>query len=173
MKLAWGRKVSTTFCDRVLWLAKDLGTDPSFMMACMAFETGRSFSPSIRNAGGSGAVGLIQFMPQTAAGLGTTIEDLSEMSAEDQLRFVWRYFERWRGKLKTLGDVYMAILWPAGVGKDESYVLFDRDGDKPRTYLANKGLDIDLDGRITRKETIARIVAHYQEGMDEAHARMV
>jgi hypothetical protein len=171
MRLAWGNKVSGQFCDRVVWMANDLHTDPSFLMACMAFETGRSFSASIRNGGGSGAVGLIQFMPQTAAGLGTTSEDLAAMTAEDQLRFVWRYFERWRGQLKNLGDVYMAIIWPSGVGKPDPHVLFARDGDRPRTYLANKGLDIDLDGVITRKETLVKIEAHYREGMAEAMAR--
>ena len=33
MKLAWGNKVSQQFCDRVVWMAKDLHTDPSFLMA--------------------------------------------------------------------------------------------------------------------------------------------
>ena len=38
-------------------------------MAVMSFETGGTFDPGIRNAAGSGATGLIQFMPSTAAGL--------------------------------------------------------------------------------------------------------
>lgn len=41
-------------------------------MAAMAFESGETFSPSIKNAAGSGAVGLIQFMPSTAKALGTS-----------------------------------------------------------------------------------------------------
>lgn len=165
MKLAWGKKVSRVFCDRVIWIGQDLEVDPGFLMGCMAFETGRTFSASIKNAAGSGAVGLIQFMPQTAAGLGTTTEALARMTAEDQLRFVWKYFERWRGKLKNLGDVYMAILWPSGVGKPDSHVLFKKTGDKPKLYLSNKGLDLDLDGEITRKEVTTKVRAHYDEGM--------
>jgi hypothetical protein len=173
MKLAWGNKVSQVFCDRVLWMANDLHCDPSHLMACMAFETGRTFSASIRNAGGSGAVGLIQFMPQTAAGLGTTTEALAAMSAEDQLRFVWKYFDRQRGKMKNLGDVYMAVIWPSAVGKPDSHVMFAKDGERPRTYLANKGLDIDLDGRITRKETLSKVEALLAEGMQAGLTREV
>ena len=66
--LAWGAKVSAAFRNKVRAIASELGTDPNFLMAAMAFETGRSFSPSQRNQAGSGAVGLIQFMPRTAAG---------------------------------------------------------------------------------------------------------
>lgn len=173
MKLAWGNKVSQTFCDRTIWIGQDLGVDPSYLMACMAFETGRKFTANVKNAGGSGAVGLIQFMPQTAAGLGTSTEALAKMTAEDQLRYVWKYFERWSGKLKNLGDVYMAIIWPVGVGKPDSHVLFRKDGDRPKTYLANKGLDINLDGQITRKETLAKIEAHLAEGMLPANVRTI
>jgi hypothetical protein len=173
MKLAWGKKVSQTFCDRVIWIGQDLKVDPGFLMGCMAFETGRTFSPSIKNAGGSGAVGLIQFMPQTAAGLGTTTEALAKMTAEDQLRYVWKYFERWEGKLKTLSDVYLAILWPAGVGKPDSHVLFSKTGDKPKYYLSNKGLDLNLDGQITIKEITAKVRAHYEEGLADNLARTI
>lgn len=42
-------------------------------MACMAFETGETFSPNEPNKADSGAVGLIQFMPKVA------IEDLKNI----------------------------------------------------------------------------------------------
>lgn len=115
-QLAWGAKVTEPFRTRVIRIASFLETDPSFLMACMAFETGGTFSPSIRNAAGSGAVGLIQFMPQTALALGTTSEALARMSAFEQLLYVESYFRPRRGKLKKLSDVYMAILWPGAIG---------------------------------------------------------
>src|SRR5205085_3198990 len=65
-------KVSQAFKDKVVQIASDLGTNPNFLMAVMSFESGGTFSPSIKNAAGSGAVGLIQFMPPTAKGLGTS-----------------------------------------------------------------------------------------------------
>lgn len=86
--LRWGAKVSQTFKERVIWIAQDLGFDPNWLMDCMAFESGESFSPSVRNGAGSGATGLIQFMPSTARALGTTTDRLAAMTAEDQLNFV-------------------------------------------------------------------------------------
>ncbi len=110
-------------------------------------------------------------MPQTAAALGTTTEALAGMTAEDQLDCVRRYFWPHRGRLKTLGDLYMAILWPAGIGKPNGYVLFDRaDPDHPARYVQNAGLDLDRDGRITRSEACARIDARLAEGLEPHNA---
>ena len=139
--IAWGKKVSPEFAARVVMIAGELGIHPNHLMACMAFETGRSFSPSIRNAAGSGAVGLIQFMPSTARRLGTTTEALARMSAVEQLEYVRRYFLPYKGKLSTVHDVYMAILWPAGIGKPLDAGVSREQC--PRAYELNKGLDAE------------------------------
>lgn len=168
--LAWGAKVSATFRERVMWIAGDLqiGSDPhdgaNKLMTCMAWESGRSFRADVKNMAGSGATGLIQFMPATARGLGTTVDKLAAMAPEDQLNFVWKYFRPYQGKLKTLSDLYMAILWPAAVGKPESYVLWDR-GERPTTYRQNGGLDVNKDGRITKAEAAGKVAALLPEGL--------
>lgn len=161
--LAWGAKVSAEFRAKVRTIAARLGVPPDDLMACMAWETGRTFSPSIRNAAGSGATGLIQFMPTTAASLGTTTGALAKMTAVQQLDYVERYFQPWRGRLKNLGDLYMAILWPAGIGKPDSFVLWDRDT-RPTTYRQNAGIDINRDGKITRGEALAKVTGLLDEG---------
>lgn len=164
--LAWGAKVDEAFRARVLLMATRLGCDASHLMACMAFETGGQFSPSIRNFAGSGATGLIQFMPQTAAALGTSTEALSKMSAVDQLSVVESYFWPRRGKLKSLSDVYMAILWPAAVGKPEDFVLFDkRDARFPKRYVQNAGLDLDRNGKITKGEATEKVQLCLERGL--------
>lgn len=156
LRLCWGARVSPTFRARVHWIAHDLGLKADDLMACMAWESGETFSPAIRNGAGSGATGLIQFMPKTAISLGTTVERLAGMAAEDQLNFVYKYFRPWKGRLQNLGDIYMAILWPAGVGQPDSYVLWEK-GARPTTYRQNAGLDSDKDGRITRAECLGKI----------------
>lgn len=166
--LAWGARVSSTFRDRVFWIAEDLGLNPDHLMTCMAWESGRSFRPDVRNMAGSGATGLIQFMPATARGLGTTTDKLARMSAEDQLNYVWRYFAPSKGRLKTLADIYMAILWPLGVGKPDSFVLWDR-GARPTTYRQNAGLDVNKDGQITKAEAAAKVAALLPEGLAEGN----
>lgn len=169
--LAWGAKVSPTFRDRVRWIAEDLDIgpapgqpEPSWVMTWMAWESGRSFRPDVKNMAGSGATGLIQFMPFTAAQLGTSIEQLARMSAEDQLNFVWKYFAPFKGRIRSLADGYMAILWPAAVGKPEDAVLWDKST-KPVTYRQNAGLDVNRDGSITKGEAAAKVAALLPEGL--------
>jgi hypothetical protein len=164
--LAWGKKVSEDFKAKVIEMALDLVVEPNYLMAAMAFESGETFSPSVLNRSGSGAVGLIQFMPSTAAGLGTTSAKLSSMTAVEQLDYVHKYFKGYRSRLKPLDDVYMVILWPAAVGKPGSYVLFDKDDkNHPKRYLQNKGLDKDQDGKVTKNEAAAAVKRKLDRGM--------
>src|SRR3546814_19970917 len=71
--------VTPEFINEVEAMAARLGTKPEYLMAVMSFETGGSFSPAQANNAGSGATGLIQFMPNTAAGLGTSNAALGAM----------------------------------------------------------------------------------------------
>lgn len=172
-QLAWGAKVSPTFRQRVIWIAEglDIGPEPGkpepdWLTTCMAWESGRSFRPDIKNMAGSGATGLIQFMPATARSLGTTVEALAVMTAEDQLNYVWKYFRPYEGRLRSLADCYMAILWPAAVGKPDSYALFTGG----IAYRQNAGLDVDKDGKVTKREAAAKVAALLPEGLKPGNA---
>lgn len=160
--LAWGAKVSPEFREKVRSIAAYLGTSPSWLMACMAFETGRTFSPSKRNPRSS-ATGLIQFMRSTAISLGTTVEALAEMTAEEQLDDVRDYFRPFAGRLGSLGDCYMAILCPPAVGKPDDFVVFKNGSD---AYLANAALDVDHDGEVTKRECVAFVDKLLAEGLE-------
>lgn len=162
-QLAWGRKVSQAFRDRLFEICQILGVEPDYLMACIAFESAETFSPSIKNAAGSGATGLIQFMPDTAKGLGTTAAALAALTAEQQLEWVLAYFMPYKGRLKTLADVYMAILWPAGIGKPDDWTLWDK-ASRPTTYRQNAGLDLNKDGKITKAEAAAKVLAKLDRG---------
>ncbi len=162
VKIGWGAKVSPAFKQKVILICKELHISPDFLMACMAFETGETFSPSIPNAAGSGAVGLIQFMRPTAEGLKTSTDKLKKMSAVQQLDYVKKYFFPFKNRLKTLEDVYLAILYPAGIGKPLSHVFF-RKGTK--VYDQNKGLDKNGDGKITLLEIAATVREKYEKGL--------
>lgn len=163
MTIAWGAKVSQTFRNRIVWTADALGVPVDYLMAVIAFESAETFSPSIRNAAGSGATGLIQFMPATARGLGTTTESLSLMTAEDQINYVYRYLLPYKGRMHTLADVYMAVLWPAAVGKPDESPLWSR-ASHPTTYRQNAGLDVDGDGIILKREAAAKVQEKLERG---------
>jgi hypothetical protein len=163
--IAWGGKVELSFVERVLLMCHDFdwyNDAPSDVMSCIAFESGETFSPNIRNAAGSGATGLIQFMPATAEDLGTTVELLSKMYATEQLDYVEKYFDRYASRIHSLSDMYMAILLPKYVGTPDSSVLFTEGG---VSYRQNSGLDSNHDGKITKAEATAKVMAKKEKGL--------
>lgn len=163
--MAWGARVSPEFKTKVVEISNTLGIEPSWLMACMAFETGRTFSPSVRNKW-SGATGLIQFMPTTAAMLGTSIEELRTSSGVNQLDVVLEYFRRVGKPLHSLEDLYMAILWPAAIGKPNDYPIF---WGSTKAYVQNKGLDANSDGKVTKGEAASRVLKELREGLKEGN----
>lgn len=166
-QMAWGAKVSAGFRDKVRILAGKLGVDPSDLMAVIAFETGESFSPAIRNKR-SGATGLIQFMPSTAKGLGTTTDALAAMAAEDQLDYVERYFAQFGKTYSNLEDLYMAVLYPKAIGKPNADPIFIKgDAGTGRAYDLNKELDKDGDGKVSKAEAAAFVKSKREKGLKD------
>jgi hypothetical protein len=160
-QIAWGKKVSKEFKSKILQITLMLGMDPSHLMAAIAFETGETFSPAIQNKKSS-ATGLIQFMPTTATSLGTSIDELKQMTAESQLDIVAKYLSPYKGRAKTLSDVYMTILYPVAVGKAEAAVLFSSPA---VAYLQNQGLDTNADGVITKGEAAFLVQKKLSKGL--------
>lgn len=163
-KLIWGARVSQAFRVKVREIADRLQLDPNWLMAVMGFETGYTFSPSARNPGSS-ATGLIQFIGPTARSLGTTTAQLSRMTDVAQLDYVEAYYQNYAGSIGDLGDAYMAVLWPVGIGRPDSYVLWERDsGPYQATYAANSGLDVGNKGYITKGDAVSSVNTSYQRG---------
>ena len=150
----------TEFTKGVSELAKKYDVPEDYLYAAMGFESGGTFSPSKRNEAGSGATGLIQFMPDTAKGLGTTTDALSKMTRAQQLKYVDKYFSGTLNKGASLSDVYMSILMPAAVGKPDNTVLFGPGGIMPGGYAQNAGLDLNKDGKVTKAEATKRVESY-------------
>lgn len=146
--------VTPQFIDKVESMAARLDTRPEYIMAVMSFETGGTFSPSIKNPVSS-ATGLIQFLSSTAQGLGTSTAELSRMSAVEQLDYVEAYFRPFAGQLDTLEGTYTAVL--SGSPKpDPGTTLFSAGS---LAYSQNAGLDSNSDGRITSAEATSVVRA--------------
>jgi peptidoglycan hydrolase-like protein with peptidoglycan-binding domain len=130
-------------------IASALGVDSKNLLAIMKMES--RVNPAAVNKM-SGATGLIQFMPKTAVSLGTTTAELKNMSAVDQLDYVYKYFKMVGVKPgMDLGDLYMAVFMPKYVGADDNTVL-GQDGAAGfpgAVYAQNKVLDKNKDGAIT------------------------
>lgn len=119
---------SAPIAQNIVDLAKKLEMgDAAWLANLINFETGSTFSPSKQNPQ-SNATGLIQFMPSTASGLGTSVDALKNMTAQQQ----WFYVEKYLMKQKNSGssfkdptDVYMAVFYPAAMGKGRDFSIAD------------------------------------------------
>lgn len=87
-------------------ISSRFGVSIEDVLKVIYFES--KFSPTITNS--IGATGLIQFMPSTARGLGTSTAALRQMSIINQLPFVKKYFFQYESKNINLAQLYLLVL---------------------------------------------------------------
>ena len=152
--------VTPEFLRQVEGVAQRIGAKPEELMGVMSLETMGTFRPSVANPD-THATGLIQFMPRTAQGLGTSIGELSRMTPAEQLPWVEKYLTQpaYRGRVGTLEGLYSAILPGRIMGPDE--VMF-----RPGTaaYNANKWLDTDGQNGISVQEAVQQVRVRMGQG---------
>ena len=144
--------------DRVEFVRviRGAGYDPVAVAAVIEIESNRSWDPSVHGPAGSFTdypgypVGLIQFAPSTARGLGTTSEQLEQLSFAEQLPFVVAYYNKYGGpsKFQRPGDYYLAG-WGAPPSTPDNRVLAVEGS---AAYKGNTGLDTNKDGTIIASE---------------------
>lgn len=161
-KMAWGTKVEQDFRVKVRAVAKALNLDASWLMAIMYHESG--ISTTAKNPM-STATGLIQFTRSTAISLGTTTVALARMTPVEQMDYVQKYFEQYKGRISNLTDCYMAVFYPNAMGQPDSYVIATAPS---ATYNANANLDSNHDGVITRAEAVAPVMRALRSGQVNA-----
>jgi len=144
------------FMNKVISVAEQLNCNYLDLFACMAFETGRTFNPSLVNS--IGATGLIQFIPSTAKSLGTTTIELAGLTRTAQMDWVLKYFKSGpiaKVAKPSLADLYMAILWPAAVGKPMDYHLFEAG---TKAYQQNP-LDTGKKGYVSKADAASKVTS--------------
>lgn len=146
-------KTSAEFRGGLNQVAKNLGVNVDWLAAIISFESG--FNPAAKNPNSS-ATGLIQFMRNEAIKFGTTVEKLAQMTREEQLPYVQKYFEQHRGRLKSLCDTYYAVFAPVCIGKSLDYVAYAAGS---AAYRANAAIDKDHSGNIECRDICNQITA--------------
>lgn len=164
------------FRAELIATARRLKIEPAWLAACIAFETARTWAPNVTSGGGvyrgpqddSKAVGLIQFTNVALDAMAkrwrrVSKAELAALSALQQLEWVERYFVTVNasGRMRSASDVYMAIFAPSGIGKPDSFVLYSAPS---AAYAANKGLDRNGDGTITRGEACEAVKVLLAQG---------
>ncbi len=160
LKEKWKNKaphLSDGFYNKATEVAKRLGCDPNDLLAVMYSESG--LKPGAVNKNG-GATGLIQFMPRTAKSLGTSTQAIKNMSAEEQLVYVEKCIasnKKMAGYAANekigAGTLYALIFLPARAKRD----VLTSCNEGTAYYSANKGLDKNGDGMITKDELAQRV----------------
>ena len=130
------------FLAKVQELAGTLGANFIDLLTLMMFETAWTMSPSKWN--GYGYVGLIQFGNAAAKDLKITTGQLAAMSRVQQMEYVKKYFERWKGIMKVsgpmdLGTLYMLVAYPAYSNYPPNQIIAARGGPKEKMWQANPG----------------------------------
>ena len=156
---------------------------PSWLMIVMWIEC--KFNRNIINPY-SGTVGLIQWtignickfwelsMPHLAKERNGKLivtpeirriqKIVQDTSGVDQLEKVFEYLKPYVGKMKTLHDVYLAVFYPAAIGRNDNFVLGSERSVKwmKLVYNGNKNLDMfgDRDGLLEVSDVKAWVEAH-------------
>lgn len=144
------------FIEKVKSISAALNLNYIDMLACMNLETGGTFDPAITNS--LGYTGLIQFGVDACRACGTTTAKIRTLSRVEQCDFVLKYFQinqlNQKAPTPRLVDIYLTILWPAGVGKPDEYVIFKPNSAAQR---ANPGFDTAKKGYTTVADVAAKI----------------
>lgn len=156
------------FIRAVKNLAERLGVKPNWLMLVFYIETAASVTGRINHAiqnEKSKATGLIQFMPETAKSLGVTVELLQKMSNLDQLYYVEKYFRPYRLKMKSPTDVYLAVFFPAAIGKGDEYVFQTSRLPAEKIATWNPLYDTNKDKRIQKWEVKQKVLSFIPKGV--------
>lgn len=129
------------FTEKVASICSQLNIKPDWLMFVMWFES--KLNPQAVNPI-SGATGLIQFMPSTARGLGTTTAVLKHMNNVQQLDYVLAYLRPYKGRMKTWVDVYLAVFYPRAMGNPNFVITSDIVAKQNKIFDLNKDLDISV-----------------------------
>ena len=149
------------FMEKVKQVSANLGVSEKDLLGIMNHES--ELNPRAVNPM-SKAVGLIQFMPKTALGLGSSAEEILKMSATEQMDLVEKYYKRNGIQAgDDIADLYMLTFMPAARNKPDNFVLGNKSGGRvfdlsaAAVYNQNRGFDANGDGIFTVGDVKDRI----------------
>ena len=163
MNLIFANLVTTNrdaFLNKVIEVSGRLSVDPNWLMAVM-YKESRINHRAVNSTGG--ATGLIQFMPATAIGLGTTTSALLNMSNVEQLDWVQKYFWNYRGRMKSYVDMYLVTFFPIALGKPDDWVMQTSTLSAQLIARQNPGINQNAAGVIT----VATFAAYCYKGFSQ------
>jgi len=151
----------SAFAEKVYAAAQRLHVDnPNHLMAILDFESYVPATGEHFNTGRHGkwsASGLIGWTSTGVQVLGKSLTDIRKMSRLQQVDEAERYlraFLKWK-KNVTFEDLYAAVLAPSKTHASPEAAVYRRGS---KEYSKNRGLDLNKDGVITKKEAAQKVV---------------
>lgn len=148
-----GERETAAFIDQLEIMSKEYGASVDDFLTIFFKETA-SYNNVLKidsRSKNSSATGLIQFMDDTAKGLGTTTDEIAQMSPLKQLEYVDKFYRNATGgkvsKLNSAGQLRVATLAPAFIGKTDETIIYKADSINAKS---NPSLQ-DNNGNITVK----------------------
>jgi len=147
--------------QKIQTISNSLNISPDWLMLVMLQESGLNSRAVNKQKGDpddafirakTRATGLIQFMPATATGLGTSTQALYNMNAIQQLDYVHKYYLPYKSKIQNFHDLYLATFFPAAMGKDNDYVFQTSKISAATIAVQNPTFDLNKDGKVTIAE---------------------
>ena len=153
------------FKKKLFEICDYLQINPNFLMVVMYNESG--LNPAAQNKI-SKATGLIQWMPFVLKKYNLTPEQMKNKSGVEQLDYVKKYFERHKGKLKNVYDVYLAVFYPYAINKPLDYIFgSERSINFAKlVYKQNSPLGDKAKGFVTRESFNKYIYNKYKKYID-------
>lgn len=140
-------KQHALFIKKVKEVSKKLDIHFSWLVGIMHHESRLNHKAlnSIR------AVGLIQFLPSTARGLGTTTNELYNMSGVQQLDYVYKFYKHAKGHLNEATDLYLYAFFPIAVLNNwsDNRAIKYKKLSASKIASQNPGLDLNKNGIVT------------------------
>jgi len=137
------------FIAKVTAISERLGIKPEWLMQVFMNESAMNHQAVNKT---TLATGLIQFMPDTAKSLGTTVEALRAMTNVQQLDWVYKYLSPYTGKMSSYIDVYFSVFFPLAIGKPDDWVFQASKLSASIVAKQNPIFDLNKDGKLTVAE---------------------
>jgi hypothetical protein len=152
------------FIAKVISTSQRLNIEPEWLMQVFNSESGvnhLAVNP-ITNA-----TGLIQFMPNTAVSLGTTVAALKAMTNVQQLDYVYKYLAPYAGRMQSYIDVYFTVFFPLAIGKPDDWVFQTATLSANKIATQNPIFDLNKDGKLTVAEVREAMLRRVPSGWRE------
>jgi len=137
------------FIAKVIKISQILEIEPEWLMQVFMNESSMNHQAVNKD---TNATGLIQFMPNTAISLGTTVDALKTMTNVQQLDWVHKYLAPYTGRMVSYIDLYFTVFFPVAIGKPDDWVLQTSKLSPQLIASQNKGFDLNRDGVLTVAE---------------------